>query len=84
MEKAEVETHAAQSIVVRVWLENPEPGLEPSNWRARITHIPSGEARTVDSLCGIASFCAARLLAVNARLRWYERIGLKLMGGRER
>jgi hypothetical protein len=84
LDNADVETHAAQSIVVRVWLENPEPDLEPSTWRARMTHIPSGEARTVDSLCGIARFCAARLLAANARLRWYERIGLKLIGGRER
>ena len=84
MDKAEVDTHVAQSIVVRVWLENPEPDLEPSDWRARITHVPSGESRTVDSLCGIARFCAARLLAVNARLRWYEKIWLRLMGGKER
>lgn len=79
-----MDANIAQSIVVRVWLENPEPDHAPSDWRARITHVPSGESRTVDSLCGIARFCAARLLAVNARLRWYEKIMLRFMGGRER
>jgi hypothetical protein len=84
LEQADVETHAAQSIVVRVWLEDPETDREPTHWRARMTHIPSGEARTVDSLCGIARFCAVRLLEVNARLRWYERIWLRFVRGRER
>ena len=73
LDEGEVGSHVTQSIVVRLWLESPEPIPGPSDWRARITHVPTGESRTVDSITGIARFCAGRLIAMNARLRWYER-----------
>ena len=77
LEPDDVEAHVTQSIVVRLWLENPGAGSTPSYWRAHITHVPTGEGQTVDSLGAIAGFCATRLMAVNARLRWYERIWVR-------
>ena len=73
------EARVSQSIVVRLWLEHPEPADEPAVWRGRVTHVPGGEECTVDSLAGIAFVCATHLLAVNALLRWYERIWVRLM-----
>ena len=79
MEATDAESRVSQSIVVRLWLESPEPAEQRAIWRGRITHVPSGEERTVDSLAGIAYVCATHLLAVNALLRWYERLWVRVM-----
>jgi hypothetical protein len=79
VEATSAESRVSQSIVVRLWLEEPEPAHERAIWRGRVTHVPSGEECTVDSLAGIAYVCAIRLLAVNALLRWYERLWVRVM-----
>ena len=78
MDEADVEHHISQSIVVRLWLEHPGTSDQPSDWHARITHVPTGESQTVSTLAGIAGFCAQRLESVNARVRWQDRFWLRL------
>ena len=56
MDEADVEHHISQSIVVRLWLEHPGTSDQPSDWHARITHVPTGESQTVSTLTGIAGF----------------------------
>ena len=75
----DAEARVSQAIVVRLWLESAEPEAEPAIWRGRVTHVPGGEECTVDSLAGIAYICATHLVAVNALLRWYERLWVRLM-----
>lgn len=79
VDATDAESRVSQSIVVRLWLEGPEPVEKRAIWRGRITHVPSGEECTVDSLAGIAYVCAIHLRAVNALLRWYERLWVHLM-----
>jgi len=75
----DAEARVSQAIVVRLWLESAAPEAEPAVWRGRVTHVPGGEECTVDSLAGIAYVCATHLVAVNALLRWYERLWVRLM-----
>lgn len=55
-----------QSFIIKVWLEAPEKAGEPTRWRGRITHVPSGENQYVNDLEGISTFMAKYLRQMGA------------------
>lgn len=64
---------AFQSFVVKVWLEETDPGR--ARWRGRVTHIPSHEQRHVKHLDEITDFMVPYLEAAGVRpsLCWWMR-----------
>ena len=56
MESIQPNTH---SFVVKVWSEETGAASPAVVWRGQITHVPSGEQRSIHELAEIASVCDA-------------------------
>lgn len=58
MDLFESDTH---SFVVRIWLEETAEETGRTVLRGHITHVPSGERRYFQDLCGISRFIISYL-----------------------
>ncbi len=70
---------AAQSFIVRVWVEERAQEGSRGTWRGHITHVPSGERRYLKNLDEIGDFIAPymELMGVKLGVRWHMRSWLK-------
>jgi hypothetical protein len=50
-----------QSFVIKVWTDDPDLKCDQRTWRGRITHVPTGESRSITELGEITSFIGAYL-----------------------
>jgi hypothetical protein len=50
-----------QSFVIKVWTDDPDSTCDQRTWRGRITHVPTGESRSITELGEITSFIGAYL-----------------------
>jgi hypothetical protein len=74
MESIQPNTH---SFVVKVWSE--ATGASPAVvWRGQITHVPSGEQRSIHELSEIGVFLSPYLEQLGAKPRWWWRLRLRL------
>lgn len=72
---------AAQSFIVRVWIEERAQEGGCGTWRGHITHVPSGERRYLKNLEEIEDFISPYLesMGVKLRIRWRIRHWLRHM-----
>jgi len=49
------------SFVIKIWLENTPKGAALTPWRGRITHVATGEYRSIKSMDEIAAFICSYL-----------------------
>jgi hypothetical protein len=63
---------AAQSFIVRVWVEERAEKGGRGTWRGHITHVPSGERRYLKNLHEIGDFILPYLegMGVKLGIRW--------------
>lgn len=63
---------AAQSFIVKVWVEESAEGSSQGVWHGHITHVPSGKRRYLKNLDEIRDFIAPHLEEMGVRLgkRW--------------
>jgi hypothetical protein len=75
---------AAQSFIVRVWVEERAQEGGQSTWRGHITHVPSGERRYLKNLDEIGDSISPYLEAMGVKLgvRWRMRCWLRHLMGR--
>ncbi len=75
---------AAQSFIVRVWVEECAEEGDRGTWRGHITHVPGGERRYLKNLDEIGDFIAPYLEAMGVKLgmRWRMRRLLRHLMGR--
>ena len=71
--------HPTQSFVLRIWIEEPAGERRPAVWRGHITHVQSGEQRSVGGFADVHRFLARHLAAAGLRFRAADRIRLLLM-----
>ena len=71
------DTHA---FVVKIWLEAAPTPRRPPIWRGHVTHVRSGQRRSVKSLCEIMTFLAIHLQKLGVKpgivdyvCRWFNR-----------
>ncbi len=57
---------AAQTFILRVWLERDDASLLPGEWRGELKHVPSGRAAYFRTLEGLPPVLH-RLLEATAR-----------------
>jgi hypothetical protein len=81
MDPPDASAHPSQSFVVRIWIEESRAGRSPT-WRGHVTHVQSGQRRSVDSLGGISRIIATHIAAMGAPARGYERMWRFLMSAR--
>lgn len=62
-----------QSFVIKVWTDDPDSKCDQRTWRGRITHVPTGESRSITELGEITSFIGAYL----------EQMGISAKGRRK-
>jgi hypothetical protein len=55
---------SSHSFVIRLWLEETKEEAGRAVWRGHITHVLSGERRSVQTLVAISSFIASYLEAM--------------------
>ncbi len=70
-QQLEPDTH---SFVVKIWLEEAPRAMQRPIWRGHITHVTSGQRRSVKSLCGIVTFVAIYLHKMGVRSVMIERL----------
>ncbi len=75
---------AAQSFIVRVWVEERAEEGDRGTWRGHITHVPGGERRYLKNLDEIGDFIAPYLEAMGVKLgmRWRMRRSFRRLMGR--
>jgi hypothetical protein len=75
---------AAQSFIVRVWVEERAAEGGQGTWRGHITHVPGGERRYLKNLDEIGDFISPYLEAMGVKLgiRWRMRYWLRHLRGR--
>ncbi len=75
---------AAQSFIVRVWVEERAEKGDRGTWRGHITHVPGGERRYLKNLDEIGDFIAPYLEAMGVKLgmRWRMRRWRSRLSGR--
>ncbi len=75
---------AAQSFIVRVWIEERAEEGGQSTWRGHITHVPGGERRYLKNLDEIGDFISPYLerMGVKPGMRWRMRRWLSRLSGR--
>jgi hypothetical protein len=75
---------AAQSFIVRVWVEERAEEGGQGVWRGHITHVSSGRRRYLKNLDEIGDFIAPYLetMGVKAGILWRMRHWLKRWTGR--
>jgi len=75
---------AAQSFIVRVWVEERAQEGGQSTWRGHITHVPGGERRYLKNLDEIGDSISPYLEAMGVKLgmRWRLRCWLRHLIGR--
>jgi len=72
------------TFIVRIWLEKSAEEAGRATWRGRVTHVPSGEERTVETLDQITAFVTHYLRTMGVELgklarasgcphRWWRR-----------
>src|SRR5262245_13423938 len=66
--------HRAETIIVKVWLEEVATHDGRTKWRGRITHVPGGEVGYLQKLGDIARFIAPYLRGMGVRYGLRERI----------
>jgi hypothetical protein len=71
--------HPTRSFVLRIWIEEPATGGGRARWRGHITHVQSGERRSIDSFAGILRYLVAHLAAVGVRPGLRDRIRMAVM-----
>jgi hypothetical protein len=71
--------HPTQSFVLRVWIEEPARDGSRTTWRGHITHVQTGERRSVGSIADVHRFLAEHLGALGVRFRAADRIRMLLM-----
>jgi hypothetical protein len=56
--KAEIvlEESITCSFIIKIWIEETLEETGKVIWRGRVTHVPSGERRYINTLKGISSF----------------------------
>jgi hypothetical protein len=74
---------AAQSFIVRVWVEERAEKGDRGTWRGQITHVPSGERRYLKNLDEIGDFISPYLerMGVKLGMRWRMRNWLRRLTG---
>jgi hypothetical protein len=77
MESIQPNTH---SFVVKVWREETGTASSAVVWRGQITHVPSGEQRSIHELSEIGVFVTPYLQQLGAKPRWWWRLRLLLQG----
>ncbi len=75
---------AAQSFIVRVWVEERAQEGDQGVWRGHITHVPDGEGRYLKNLDEIGAFIAPYLerMGVKPGMLWRMRRWLRSLTGR--
>ena len=75
---------AAQSFIVRVWVEERAEEGDQGTWRGQITHVPSGERRYLKNLDEIGDFISPYLERMGMKLgmRWRMRHWFRHLMGR--
>ena len=70
---------AAQSFIVRIWVEERAEGASGGVWRGHITHVSSGRRRYLKNLDEIGDFIVPYLktMGVKSGIRWCVRRWLK-------
>ena len=70
---------AAQSFIVRVWVEERAQEGDRGTWRGHITRVPGGERRYLKNLDEIGDFISPYLEAMGVKLgiRWRMRHWLR-------
>jgi hypothetical protein len=58
---------AAQSFIIKIWLEESLAEAGRAVWRGHITHVPTGERRYVQDLPAIALFIRPYLEKMGAK-----------------
>jgi hypothetical protein len=79
MDGYHVEEHPTHSFVMRIWIEQVARPGRPATWRGHITHVQSGDRRSVDSLAGIERFVGAHLAPSGIRVSVRDRLRLAAM-----
>ncbi len=76
---------AAQSFVVRVWVEERAGGTGRGVWRGHITHVPGDNRRYLKSLDEMGDYIAPYLEAMGVKpgMRWCMRRWLRRLTGRD-
>lgn len=71
---------AAQSFIVRVWVEERAEEGDRGTWRGQITQVPGGERRYLKNLDEIGDFISPYLESMGVKLgmhwrirQWYRR-----------
>lgn len=82
MDPPDGKAHLSQSFVVRIWIEESRGAGRSPNWRGHVTHVQSGQRRSVDSLSGISRIIAKHLAAMGVPARGYQRMWRFLMSAR--
>lgn len=75
---------AAQSFIIRIWVEEYTEESDQGVWRGHITHVSSGRRRYLKDLDEIGDFIAPYLEAMGIRpgIYWRVRCWLKRLLGR--
>jgi len=68
----------AHSFIVKIWLEQTDPGEDEVKWRGSVTHVPGGERQSVNDLTEIGELMARHLRALGVQLGMKWRIWLWL------
>ena len=76
---------AAQSFVVRVWVEERAGQTGQGVWRGHITHVPGDNRRYLKSLDEIGDYLTPYLEAMGVKpgMRWRRRRWLRRLTGRD-
>lgn len=74
---------AAQSFIVRVWVEERAEQGDRGTWRGQITQVPGGERHYLKNLDEIEDFISPYLEAMGVKLgiRWRLRCWLRHLRG---
>lgn len=67
----EPDTH---SFVVKIWLEAAPTARQRLIWRGHVTHVGSGQRRSVKSLCEILTFLSIYLQKMGVRPGIFEQV----------
>lgn len=71
MEPSDQQSH---SFIVKVWSERTGRSAQNRAWRGRITHVPSGERRSIQRIEEIGMFMTPYLIQLGLRVSWSHRL----------